>query len=317
VTLPSSDRLSVIICCYTKDRLELMSRAVESVCRQLSPVHEVVLVVDHNPALFEFVEQSFSGVTVVENAEQQGLSGARNTGVRTASGTILAFIDDDARVDEDWSKRLLDAYADPAVVAVGGSVIPEFEAGRPAWFPPELDWVVGCTYVGHRLDAGPVRNLIGANMSFRADALAALGGFRTDLGRTDAGGGGCEETELCMRCAHLPQGTVWFEPLAVVHHFVPRERTTMRYLRRRCVGEGRSKAVVARLVGGVGGLSSERSYVLGTLFQAAGRELRSMTRSAEPAAWRRLAAIFGASLATAWGYAVASVAGRTVIRRGG
>jgi hypothetical protein len=91
----------------------------------------------------------------------------------------------------------------------------------------------------------------------------------------------------------------------------------MRYVRRRCVGEGRSKAVVARLVGRLAGLSSERSYVLGTLFQAAGRELRSGTRGAEPAAWRRLAAIIGASLATAWGYAVASVAGRTVIRRGG
>jgi glycosyltransferase involved in cell wall biosynthesis len=314
VNLASCERLSVIICCYTSERVQLTRRAVESVCRQLAPVHEVVVVVDHNPDLLHFVEQSFDGLTVIENAEQQGLSGARNTGMRAASGTIVAFIDDDAHVDEDWSTRLLNAYADPAVVAVGGSVVPEFESGRPAWFPPELDWVVGCTYVGHRLDAGPVRNLIGANMSFRAEAVAALGGFRTDLGRTDVGGGGCEETELCIRCADLTRGKIWFEPHAVARHFVPRQRTTMRYLRRRCVGEGRSKAIVARVAGGAAGLTSERNYVLGTLPQAAGRELRSAIRGAEPAAWRRLAVICGAPLATAWGYALGSVAGRSALR---
>jgi GT2 family glycosyltransferase len=314
VSTASSETLSVVICCYTPERISLLSRAIASVRAQSLPVREIVVVVDHNDVLFRALERSFEDVAVVENVETRGLSGARNTGARVASGTIVAFIDDDARVDEHWAKHLVDAYADSAVVAVGGSVVPEFESGRPTWFPAELDWVVGCTYVGHRVEAGPVRNVIGANMSFRADALTALGGFRSDLGRTRVAGGGCEETELCIRARRLPQGTVWFEPRAVAHHFVPRERTTARYLRHRCFEEGRSKAVVARVVGRDLGLRSEREYVLRTLPRAAFRELRTAVRSTEAAAWRRLAAICGAPLVTAYGYAVASVRERATLR---
>jgi hypothetical protein len=187
--------------------------------------------------------------------------------------------------------------------------LPEFERGRPNWFPPELDWVVGCTYAGYRADAGPVRNLIGANMSFRTEVLRDLGGFSSDLGRTRLPGGGCEETELCIRAQRRPGSTVWYEPRATAHHFVPRERTTARYLRRRCVAEGRSKAVVAELVGRDAGLSTERGYVFGTIVRAASRELRAALRLRE-AAWRRLAVVLAAPIAAAYGY----VTGRLRLR---
>lgn len=304
----------MIICCYTLERLTRLSCAVESVRAQSVPVHEIVVVVDHNRPLFEVAVATFDGIAVVENTGARGLSGARNTGVGVASGRVLSFVDDDACVDTDWAKHLLDVYTDPDVVAAGGLVVPDFESGRPAWFPPELDWVVGCTYAGHRAEAGPVRNLIGANMSFRADALRSLGGFRTDLGRTKSASGGCEETELCIRAGRLSHGTIWFEPRAIAHHFVPRERTTAKYLRRRCLAEGRSKALVTRLVGGDAGLRSERSYVLKTLPRAALREFRMALRSRQSAPWRRLVAICGAPIATAWGYATANVAARATLR---
>lgn len=310
----STEKLSVVICCYTSKRSSLLGRAVASVQTQSTPVHEVIVVVDHNRELFGSLERALADVTVVENREASGLSGARNTGAGVATGTIVAFLDDDARVEEHWAKYLVEAYTAPGVVAVGGSVLPEFEAGRPTWFPPELDWVVGCTYAGHRTDAGEVRNLIGANMSFRSDALDALGGFRVDLGRTRTAPGGCEETELCIRARQAPHGIVWFEPRAVAHHFVPRERTTARYLRQRCFQEGRSKAVVARIVGPGAGLSSERSYVLRTLPRAAFREVHPARRLLHAAAWKRLAAICGALLATAGGYVMASVRERATLR---
>ena len=52
--------------------------------------------------------------------------------------------------------------------------------------PSEFDWVVGCTYEGHRSSLGPVRNLIGANMSMRRRVFDSVGGFRSDLGRTNS-----------------------------------------------------------------------------------------------------------------------------------
>ena len=48
---------------------------------------------------------------------------------------------------------------------------PSGRDGRPRWFPPEFDWVVGCSYTGLPETVAPVRNLIGAAMSFRRQHL--------------------------------------------------------------------------------------------------------------------------------------------------
>src|SRR5262249_47582484 len=97
------------------------------------------------------------------------------------------------------SPRRAATYLDARGVGVGGLVKPAFEAGRPDWFPPELDWVVGCSYQGMPVRSAPVRNFIGANMSFRREIVADLHGFSTGLGRVGTTPLGCEETELCLR----------------------------------------------------------------------------------------------------------------------
>ena len=75
--------------------------------------------------------------------------------------------------------RPLAAGADAADAA-------EAPASRPGWFPDEFDWVVGCTYQGTRTTPGPVRNMLGANMSFRTAELRQIGGFREGIGRVGA-----------------------------------------------------------------------------------------------------------------------------------
>ena len=102
-----------------------------------------------------------------------------------ATGDVVAFLDDDAAAAPDWLSRLLAPYADPRVLGVGGRVLPRWDRARPRWFPAEFDWVVGCTYAGHP-DEGPVRNVIGANMSFRRSVLLAAGGFDARVGRIGA-----------------------------------------------------------------------------------------------------------------------------------
>jgi GT2 family glycosyltransferase len=140
--------------------------------------------------------------------------------------------------------------------------------------PEEFDWVVGCTYAGHRESAGPVRNLIGANMSVRRQVVDAVGGFRHSLGRTASLPAGCEETELFIRATQrFPRGLVWYEPDAVVSHRVPAARATGRYFRARCYAEGISKMYVSRLVGSQDGLASERAYTTRALPRALLREL--------------------------------------------
>src|SRR5262245_6497318 len=116
--------ISVLICAYTLDRLEALSRAIESVRAQETPAYELVLAIDHSPELLAECERRWPDARLVENGEEQGLSGARNSGVVACSGEVIAFLDDDAVAAPDWLTHLSKAYADPATLGAGGAVRP-------------------------------------------------------------------------------------------------------------------------------------------------------------------------------------------------
>ena len=79
--------VSVVICAYTEERWEDIIAAVSSLqCQTLLP-QEIIVVVDHNPALEARVTAEIAGVRVLPNAGPQGLSGGRNTGIAAAPDT--------------------------------------------------------------------------------------------------------------------------------------------------------------------------------------------------------------------------------------
>ncbi len=263
---PTIPTISVVICAYTEQRWDDVLAAVRSVDAQTRPALETILVVDHNPALLERIRAQITAVVVVENRGCQGLAGARNTGVEESKGDVVVFLDDDAAADADWVAHLLDAYRDGEVIGVGGGVVPAWKAPRPAWFPDEFLWVLGCSYTGLPRSRASVRNPIGASMSFRRTVFDAVGGFDTGTGRVGQDAAGCEETEFSIRATQVTPGArIVLEPSAVCWHAVPPERLTRRYFRRRCAAEGRSKAVVSTLTGADAALSSEQAYVRRTL----------------------------------------------------
>jgi GT2 family glycosyltransferase len=292
---------SVIVCAYTEARWADTRAALHSARRQTVPPAEVVLVVDHNAPLLDRARDALPDVRCVPNVGRRGLSGARNSGVAAAHGDVMAFLDDDAVAERDWLERLLACYGDPRVLAVGGSVLPRWPDGRPPAFPPEFDWVVGCTYHGMPETAGPVRNVIGANMSFRRGVLEAVGGFREEIGRVGTVPVGCEETELCLRARRrFPDGVVLYEPRAAVHHRVTADRASWRYFAARCYAEGRSKAQVCRLAGARGALASERAHVAGPLRHAVARDVGATLRTGDVAGVARVGAVAaGVTLASA------------------
>ncbi|HET7507078.1 MAG TPA: glycosyltransferase [Solirubrobacterales bacterium] len=294
--------ISVVICAFTRDRLEVLSESVESLRAQTLPAHEIVLVIDHAPELLEEVRGLWPDLKIVENRERRGLSGARNTGVAEATGEVVAFLDDDAIAGPDWLQRLTAAYADPNVLGAGGTVRPRWVEGKPAWFPPEFDWVVGCTHSGMPQRLEPVRNLVGANMSFRRAPLEEVGGFSHDLGRVGTLPVGCEETDLSIRVhQRWPEAEILYDPAAEVEHVVPPARGKVRYFLDRCRAEGRSKAVLSDMVGTDDGLSSERSYVRRTLPLGVLRDLGAVFKG-DPGGLGRAAMIFVGLAATTADY---------------
>lgn len=276
--LPSD--ISVVICAYTLDRWSDIQRAAASALVQEPSVREILLIVDHNDGLLRLAEEHWESEPLLRvlpsSAVLRGLSGARDTGVADSSGQVVAFLDDDAAAEPGWAAALAAAYGSGHVLGVGGGIDPVWPRRRPTWWPPEYDWVVGCSYKGQPEVTSSVRNVIGANMSFRKEVLDSIGGFDARIGRVGADFAGGEETELCIRARSVfPDGHVVLEPAARVRHRVSADRATWGYFMRRCYGEGLTKGRVGKLAGHDSATSTERGYVLRTLPVGALRGLLS------------------------------------------
>ena len=296
--------ISVIICAHSLDRWELLRSAGSSATAEKPD--DVVVVIDHNDRLLMNAVEGLtrtSGPTrirVIANSNQSGLSGARNTGIASTDATIVAFIDDDAEVIPGWIGHLLAPFSDTSVVAVGGRAMPARPDRFPAWWPPEYNWVVGCSWAGLPEALTEVRNVIGCCMAFRRDALVETDGFDPALGRVGSNAAGCEETELCIR---LRRGgaRVLYEPRATVLHHVDDRRLTARYFVRRCWSEGRSKARITRRLDG-GSLGPERRFAIDAVRQSISTGTRATLRL-EWSGIARAAALVGGLCTTGLGFA--------------
>jgi glycosyltransferase involved in cell wall biosynthesis len=270
---------SVAICAYSTRRWPDLQAAVGSIVAQLRPGDECVIVIDHNDELLEMANAtfgSFAAVRVLASTGARGLSGARNSAIAASRGDVVAFLDDDAVADDGWLGQMMAALAEPDVYGAGSAAVPQWPGGqRPRWFPPEFDWVVGCSYRGLPTQRASVRNVIGVAMAFRREVFDVAGTFSADVGRIGLAPTGCEETELCIRLRQArPQALIRYLPDVTVRHRVAPDRIRPGYFLRRCMGEGRSKARVSRLVGAGDALMSERAYVRSVLPKAFVREVR-------------------------------------------
>jgi GT2 family glycosyltransferase len=299
--------ISVVIPCFAAERFDDVVDCVAALRRQTVSPAEIVVVVDHNPALLERLRAAVPDVRAIPNRELKGSSGARNTGIASTAGDIVAFFDDDAAPEPECLELLSTHYADERVAGVGGGVVPDWHSARPRWFPPEFDWVVGCTYRGLPTRPAALRNLLGANMSFRRDALEAAGGFSADMARRGRYPLGVDDTELCIRVQRSVPGSVLvYVPEARARHKVPRSRETWRYFLTRCFAEGRAKAALTTVSGPGTSLSSERSYVVRVLPAGVVRGVADAVTARNRGGLQRSLAIVTALLVTSAGY----VAGR-------
>jgi GT2 family glycosyltransferase len=308
---------SVIICAYTEKRWDDLVAAVESVQQQSACAREIIIVVDHNPGLLEHVHTSFPTVIGIANSEPQGLSGARNSGVAAAQGSLVAFLDDDAMAEPDWLARLCRCCEDPQVMGTGGTVEPYWLSKRPGWFPEEFYWTLGCTYQQRPEQPVVVRNPFGGCTCYRRELFEAIDGFRSGIGRdSSARPMGGEETEFCIRARQRwPEKIFLYEPNAIIHHRIPATRATWRYFRSRCYAEGLSKAVVAHYVGTKDGLASERSYIISNLTQGIRHGVIATLFHHDTAGIQRAGAIAVGLITTMAGYMVGSIAQRFARKR--
>ena len=223
-------KISVVIPAHPADRFNMILKAVDSIKQQDYSDKEIIIAVGGNPELASRLKGVItSDVIILQDPNGRGPSRTRNLGLTAALGDIIAFLEDDAVSDSQWLKNLAKNYEDESVLAVGGFVKPIWYNRAPRWFPDELLWVVGCTYLGHPTTRTEMRSLPGCNMSFRKDVLKKIGPFNTNFGKP---GNliGAEDTEEFIRLKTIyPSGKIIWDPSVIVQHNVPAARQSVKY----------------------------------------------------------------------------------------
>ncbi len=229
-------RFTVAIC--TWNRAPLLSRVLERLTRLRRPkgAWEVLVVDNGSTDDTERVLEGFAGRLPLRRAfePRPGLSLARNTAVRHATGDYVVWTDDDALVDVDWLvayERAIEQHPEAAVF--GGPVRPCFEGTPPRWL--SAAWQdISAAFAARDLGVEPFE-LGGDELPYGANFVIRgreqrLFPYDPNLGRRRAGGALGEETAV-MRAILETGGVGWWVPDASVEHWIPKERQSVRYLR--------------------------------------------------------------------------------------
>src|SRR5690349_11718694 len=115
-----TDLVTIVVCAYTRDRWVTLRRAIDVALNQINGNDELLVIVDHNDELLARCREHPGSFKVFPNRHNRGLSGARNTALEEAHGSIIVFLDDDAIPLDGWLDALRTPYADKRVYGVGG-----------------------------------------------------------------------------------------------------------------------------------------------------------------------------------------------------
>jgi glucosyl-dolichyl phosphate glucuronosyltransferase len=177
-----------------------------------------------------------------------GKSHALNTGISSASGELLVFMDDDVIVSKKWLKafcRAADSQVDVGVFA--GQVRPSWQSEPPDWLKnlSEIGMACGCTSV--ETPAGPITpsGVKGANVAVRKSTLGSLR-FDTQVsnyGASSVSVGG-EDTRL-MQTLEGRGNQISYVMDALVQHLISENEMTISAVFKRYARIGRSGAAIS------------------------------------------------------------------------
>ena len=224
-------RVSVVVCSFNGART--IRDCLEALGKLEYPNYEVIVVDDGSADGTALIADGYRCKVI--RTENRGLSNARNTGWRTATGDIVAYLDDDAYPDPHWLHYLAATFLNTmhaGMAAVGG----------PNIAPPTDGPIAEC--VAHS-PGGPTHVLLsdreaehipGCNMAFRKSCLEAIGGFDPQF--RVAG----DDVDVCWRLQQRGW-TLGFSPAAVVWHH--RRNSVRAYLRQQ-TGYGLAEALLEK-----------------------------------------------------------------------
>lgn len=248
--------LTVIICTY--NRAKYIGPLLESLAVNTLPKSEYeILLVDNNCKdntrdICEHFAAAHPDITfryVVER--EQGLSAARNCGIREAKGDTIVYVDDDALVDPNYLQDYVNYFvAHPEVMALGGPIEPLYETAEPAWMSPYTKALLTAwmNYGDKPREYPHGRYPGGGNAAYRKVVFDKVGLFNTELGRKGNLLLASEEKDIFDKMQSLGM-KVMYIPGPVLHHCIPQAKLEEDYFNRLTIQIGKSERARTQAIG--------------------------------------------------------------------
>ena len=238
--------ISIIICTYNRDKY--IYQCLSKIAQNKTQYDWEIILVNNNSTDNTYNEcEHFVNDYSPKNYNyfvetQQGLSYARNRGIKESHGDWLVFLDDDSMIENDYIETLgnfLQQY--PDAYAFGGQITPFFEEEPPKWLSKWSLGFVSAIDMGKEVKLFPSGKYpIGANMGISRKAINQIGLFNTSLGRTKELLLGGEEKDIFLRIHNLKKPIYYF-PNICVKHCIPPKRTTKEFIKKLGYGVGVSE----------------------------------------------------------------------------
>lgn len=240
-TVIPEEGISIVVC--TRNRTAQLSTCLETLLALDYSSYEIIIV-DNAPSDNATYDLATRLPVRYVRENRPGLDWARNRGIKEARYDIIAFTDDDVRVDPYWLQSIAKTFINKEVMGASGYVAPA-ELATKSQHVFELQY--GGMGHGFKRRVLAKKTLstkrllwassfgIGANMAFRKEVFQKIGDFDTalDVGTPSHGGGDIEMFHRLVRNGHL----FVYEPSMLIWHYHRREDKA---LRRQIFDNGRS-----------------------------------------------------------------------------
>ena len=250
---PSAMRPSVFVVIPTHGRAPLLGRTLGSLaaCSQPDGYRETIVVENGRPSGSERIVREVRRThphlrLTYLHASRANKSAALNAALEHIPNDdgLVVFFDDDVRLSPGVLCAYEEAYAEAGELSYfGGPVSCDYDEAPPAWLVPVLPHSAR----GYELDdrGTMTGEFLGFNWAAPLGALRTAEGFNPQVGPGSPTGARGQETEMQRRLREQGLRPVDVEA-ARVWHYVPPERSSLRWLVSRRVEMGRSLAVTSR-----------------------------------------------------------------------
>jgi glycosyltransferase involved in cell wall biosynthesis len=248
--------LSIII--PTLNRAHLLEKTLLSISRNKVDfkLFEVLVIdngsTDNTKLIVENFSQDFPYINLFYHFEPEpGLLAGRHRGLFESKCEFLTYLDDDVELNNQFINKAISNFNQyPEYGLFTGPCFPLYDSYPPSWI---FDFWQNCSdgkYLSYLslLDFGEKVKEIdplfvwGLNFSIRKKIVYDLGGFHPDNMPFDLqfyqGSG-----ETAITYSAKKEGIkAMYDPLLLLHHFVPNERMTLNYFDRRAYYQGISES---------------------------------------------------------------------------